>query len=303
LPSARVSFEFENRPRVWLTYNTSTQEPSVQQLQPVADVRSPQFTSIGNPDLQPEFTHSVSARVLHFDSFAFTNLFAFARASYTPTAITTSRTVDERLRELVRPVNAGEAWSMQGSLSYERPIRPLAVTVSVGGNGLVRRTTELLNGEDNVSDLTRYGVNLSLENRRKETFDVEAGARFDWSQTAYELRPQFDQDYLTRSFFARGLVTVGAFEFETDVDYALYPAELSGTRRALPRWNATAIWQAMPKMRVELAAADLLDQGLAIDYTETGVLVREERTESLGRYLLLRLTYEIGAGGRSPFGR
>ncbi len=300
LPSARYDQPLGTGRRMSFRYSTSTREPSVRQLQPVPDARDPLNVYVGNPELRPSYEHSVSAQYFHFDSFAFTNLFAFVRGSYTPTAISTSRTVDARFRQSTTPVNVGGEWNVSGSLNHGRPIRPLGVKISLSGQASYRRTTELLNGDENRADLTQTSLDLRVENRRKTLFDVQVGARYAYNTSAYQLSPQFDRDYLSRTFYAETSAELGkGWRAESWLDFELYPDDVFGDAQQVPLWNAQLSYDATRKVRVELAAHDLLNQGLGISYSDTGSFVQEERVSSLGRYVLLKLTYDLGAGGGS----
>ncbi len=297
LPSLRYDQPLGTGRRVSFRYNTSTREPSVRQLQRVPDDRDPLNVYVGNPDLDPSYEHSVSANYFHFDSFAFTNLFAFVRASYTPTAISTSRIVDERFRQTTTPVNVGGEWNLSANVNHGRPIRPLGVKVQLSGSVSYRRATELLNGDENRSDLTNTSLDFRIENRRKTVLDARIGARVGYNTSAYELSPQFDRDYLTRTFYTEASIEMGkGWRAESSLDFELYPDDVFGDAQQVPLWNAQLSYDATRKVRVELSARDLLNQGLGVSYSDTGSFVQEERVSSLGRYVLLKLTYDLGAG-------
>ncbi len=297
LPSVRYDQPLGTGRRMSFRYNTSTQEPSVRQLQPLPDDRDPLNVYVGNPDLRPSYQHALSAQYFHFDSFAFTNLFAFVRASYTPTAISTSRVVDARFRQETKPVNVGGEWNVSGNLNHGRPIRPLGVKVSLSGQASYRRATELLNGDQNRSDLTRTSLDLRVENRRKTVFDVQVGARYAYNTSAYQLSPQFDRNYLSRTFYTEASIEMGrGWRMESSLDFELYPDDVFGDAQQVPLWNAQLSYDATRKIRVELGARDLLNQGLGVSYSDTGSFVQEERVSSLGRYVLLKLSYDLGAG-------
>ena len=294
LPSAALEVTLPRGQTLSADYAASVALPTLHQLQPVADNRDPLDVYVGNPALRPEVQHALSARFFHFDSFALTNLFAFASATYTPAAISTARTIDERFRQTRTPINLGSAWSASGSVSYGTPFRPLRSKVGLSVGSSYRRQTERLNGLVNASDLTQTTVRLSVENQRKTHADVRAGVRAALNTAAYSLNPEFDRSYVSRALFAEASAEVGgAWRLETEFEVERTPADVFGTARSLPLWSAEVSRQIGGRVRLALVGQDLLDQGLAVTYASTGALVQEERVRSLGRYVLLRLTYSL----------
>ncbi len=68
LPVARLNYDFSNLKHLRLEYETSMQEPSIQQLQPVIDNTTNQINqSVGNPKLQPGYNHRVGVNFNIFD--------------------------------------------------------------------------------------------------------------------------------------------------------------------------------------------------------------------------------------------
>lgn len=58
-PSAFASYELPKQQSVYLSYTRRTHRPRFWHLLPYVDLSNPQDTSVGNPDLVPEFIHNV----------------------------------------------------------------------------------------------------------------------------------------------------------------------------------------------------------------------------------------------------
>jgi hypothetical protein len=61
IPVVRYSYFWSNTERFQLAYSGTNNEPNFQQIQPFTDQSDPNNIIIGNPDLKPTFTHSVTA--------------------------------------------------------------------------------------------------------------------------------------------------------------------------------------------------------------------------------------------------
>lgn len=62
-PMAQFNYMFDKRTNLRIMYNGRTSQPSMTQLQPVADISDPTNITIGNPDLNPRYTNNVFIRL------------------------------------------------------------------------------------------------------------------------------------------------------------------------------------------------------------------------------------------------
>nr|MCU0419842.1 outer membrane beta-barrel protein [Cyclobacteriaceae bacterium] len=88
LPSARFNYDFSSTRHLRVDYETSVQEPTIQQLQPVINNTDPLNISLGNPVLKPAYVHTGSLNYTSFDQARLVSLFAFFSAVYMKDAIT-----------------------------------------------------------------------------------------------------------------------------------------------------------------------------------------------------------------------
>ena len=65
-PMVRFNYRFDKRTNLRINYRGRTSQPSMTQLQPVADISDPLNTITGNPDLKPTYSNNFSARYQKF---------------------------------------------------------------------------------------------------------------------------------------------------------------------------------------------------------------------------------------------
>ena len=66
-PFARIRYKFTKTRNLAFDYRLRSSQPSIAQLQPVADVSNPLNIVIGNPDLKPTFNHRINLRFSDFN--------------------------------------------------------------------------------------------------------------------------------------------------------------------------------------------------------------------------------------------
>lgn len=95
-PMAQFNYLFDKRTNLRIVYNGRTSQPSMSQLQPVADVSDPLNVRIGNPDLNPRYTNNLSIRFHRFVPDKQRAFMIMAGGSYILNDIVTYTTYNEK---------------------------------------------------------------------------------------------------------------------------------------------------------------------------------------------------------------
>lgn len=303
LPWGRFKLMLDDAKSVEVQYRTSTREPTMTELQPFANNTNPLNIYIGNPALTPEYRHSINASYRFFDRFTFLNLFTSFRTTFTKDKIVLSRTVDEeKFSQVVTPVNSDGGWSSNGRFTFGSPIRAIGARVNLSNSVLYSTGSEFINDEENESRLFRNTIEVSLDNRFKDLFDIRAGSRLTYNNVNYSLNEKLNQSYVNTTYFARGTYYLGeAWSISTSVNYKVFDQEVFG-----PGQNIALLETSISRLllndsvQIELTGLDLLNQNEGVNFTNSTTFIQEERIESLGRYMMLKVTYNLkGIGSRS----
>ena len=299
------------------SYRTSTREPSLNQLQPFVDNRDPINVYVGNPDLEPSYSHGLSTNYRFFDQFSFVNFSTRAGFDYTRNPIANSRVFDDRGFQTVSPINTDASWSVNGNANFGTPIRKLGVDVDLDYGISYSEGTEVINQSLNDNRVIRNTVGASLSNRNKERFEIRASANFTFNDVAYSLNEALNRDYLNSRYTARGTLFLGAWTLGSNFSWRVYDQNMYnqgvGGRggayspspgRNVARWDARASRRLLnDRAELELQAFDLLNQSQSVNISNSGSFIQESRTESLGQYFMVRVMYRLGMGGGFRPGR
>ena len=301
LANARFKNEIKEDQHVEFRYNGRSREPSLRQLQPYSDNTDPLNVYSGNPDLRPEYVHSVDAEYRFFDQFSFINFFTFAGFDYNHNSISTSRFFDQRGFQTRMPVNTDGEWSGNMGANFGTPVRRLGIEVDFEYRITYSEGTELVNLLANESRILRNTFEVELENRVKDRFDVELTADFNFNNVRYSLNQELNRNYVNSQYRAETTFYLGAWEVETDFRYRTYDQGLFSESRNIARWDASITRRVLDeRAEIELQAYDLLNQNQGVAVTNSANFIQESRTESLGQYFMLRVMYRLGnqMGGR-----
>ncbi|MFY7979493.1 MAG: outer membrane beta-barrel protein, partial [Sediminibacterium sp.] len=132
LPNATFRYNFSQTKNLNVDYRTSTNQPSITQLQPVLDQSNINRQSIGNPDLKRSYVHNLNIRFFSSKILAGKNFFSTLNASTTNNSIVNYDSVLPNRTILTRPVNVDGAYRINGSVNYGFGIKKLKSRLSFG---------------------------------------------------------------------------------------------------------------------------------------------------------------------------
>jgi hypothetical protein len=297
LPSANMRYQFNQGSNITLNYRTSTRDPSLNELQPFVDNSDPLRIYAGNPNLTPQFQHSLRADFRRFDQFSFRNYYLYANVGYNRNQIVQSRNVDAQGRQTVMPVNLGDGWNTSVGGSIGTPIRTLGAQVDLDYGYSRSLGQELVNQVENESRTTNHNIGVRLQNRAKEIFDVSVGAQWGFTDVAYSINSALNQSYLNSTYFSDATWFVSdAWSANASANYQVFDQNLFGPRDNLFMLGASIGRQMFHNRgEIRIAGVDLLNENNGISITSSSSFIRQRQSPTLGRRIMVSVSYQLGS--------
>ena len=305
LPTFRLQYDMATSRNLSFEYSTRVREPSVEQLQPIVNNIDPLNIIMGNPDLQPEYSHVLNTQFSLFDQFSLTNLFVGITGTYVNNKITNSQTIDTLFRKTTIPINVKKDLSMNAYLNFGTPLRFIKSSIGFNTNIRMSRGEVFINAQNNLTDRIDANFELKLSNRKKEIVDIQLGINLAYNNTKYSLNKQLNQSFWTPSYFSDLSVELkGNWNISSTIDYNIYPAEQFGQRLQTTIWEAAISKSILKNNRLllKLSAVDILNQNQGINRSSNFNYIEEERIRSLGRYFLFSIKYKLSKFGNPNSG-
>ncbi|HEY5745457.1 MAG TPA: outer membrane beta-barrel family protein [Chryseolinea sp.] len=296
LPVARFNYDFSSSKHFRLDYETSVQEPTLQQLQPVIDNSDPLNLSTGNPDLRPAYAHDWRLNFTLFNPTNFSSFFAFVDATYTRNAITTSQTFTDQQVRISRPVNVDQNTRITGNATYSFPVTKLKSRFGITATATRQNGANVVNDvESNIAQNT-VGGTLRYNFRYNEIFDIDLSANLSRQSTNYEFNTQSDQLFFNKTYSAEtNLTFLKNFSFNGTFDYLVYQSITNDYKQAIPLLNFSVSRFLLKNKSGELkfAVNNVLDKSLGVSQTADVNYFQRQVTNSLGRYYMLTFVYTL----------
>ncbi len=330
LPSLMMRYTFSRTSNLRIFYRTSTDAPSVGQLQNVVDNTNPLFLSIGNPSLQQSRTNFVVSRYSSTNPDKSTTFFLLGMVRNTADYVTNTTYIvgqDSVLAggvgvnegtQISLPVNVNGYWNIRSLATYGFPVTTLKSNLNTTLGLTYVRTPGLINQQENVSNSYNVTGGLVVASNISERVDFTLSYNADYTIVRNTLQPELEDDYIQQSVGARvNLIFGKGFVFRTDIsflDYSGYSDESLNQNFTL--WNASIGKKFLKEDRGEfkISVFDLLKENVSIARVNTESYFEESRTNVLQQYFMATFTYTVrnftqgngerenrwGGGGRPP---
>lgn len=307
LPRVQWNYSFNTATRLVFNYNTNVNQPTLQQLQPTLDNSNPLFLYQGNPDLNSEFRHTASVRLMSFNQFSFVNIFANLTGSYTKDKITNAQSLNQQFIQTTTPVNVDDDYLTTAYLYFGSPIRPLKVKVNVNANSSFSRSILFINTQKNNLNRITNGADFSLENRNKDIFDVTVGSRFSITNTTYSESTNLNQSFFSTVYYTEIEVVIKkSWTFSTEFDYTQYSGDQFTNNPDIPILQASISKKFLrgDAGLIKLSVYDIFNENVGVNRTSNFNYIEDERVNTLSRYFLLSFSYKVSRfGGKKKKGK
>lgn len=305
LPNARFQYNFTRFKSFSLSYNTSTNQPGMSQLQPVPDNSNSLNIREGNPDLKQEFNHTAQVHLTLVSPYKNKNLFMFLTAQATQNKIVNYDSINSLGVKRTKPVNVNGVYNINSSISYSMPVRFLKGTVEVSSNTGVFKTKQFINTVGNDIRTFSVGPELRLDMNPTEKLNVGVGAGFNYNKTKYSLQSALNTNYLSQEYNASlDWEMPKGFFFATDFMYTINSQRAAGFNTKVPLWNASISKQMLKFNRGELklSARDLLNKNVGISRNTNNNYMEDSKVLTLRQFFLLSFTYSLSKTGLNNAG-
>jgi hypothetical protein len=301
LPQFRYQFKPSMSKRLSVNYRTSSQQPSINDYAPVPDNSNPNRIQIGNPDLRPNYMHSLNVMFNTWKALTGRYVWAGASVTYTDDAFATATEYDTYGRTQMKTVNVDGnvmafVYSGAGFPFFGRKIE-----LSPGFNSSYFRNTNFISGSENVTD--NYALTPSLE----VDFNLLGDSLELWVDGSYSFNNAISS--LTKVATPYSIENYGAgFEWRLPMGFKI-GADAEYTKNSQPGdgfydteffvLNAEISKRFLKTENLEVAIKgnDILNQNINARREVNGNIITDYRTTIISRYFLLKLTFRFNNRG------
>lgn len=333
-PEARIRYMFNDNSNLMVNYNGRSSQPSTSQLMPVPDNTNPLNISLGNPYLQPYFTHNMRANFRFTNRETFTSVNASVNGGIVQNSITNAQWYDQAGTQYSIPVNSKGNGNVNTRVMVNSPIGMSNFSIMSNTNARYNQSLSYIGtsslASDKYYDPENADFNYDLFHKdfpdlgntdafaknkiqtmnisqmlrltyRNDFVELVAGGRTNVSKSWYTMNTGNQKaTWNNNASFEMNWTLPFGMNIISDLNYNWYNGY---TTQQEPEFILNAeITQLLFNKTCTLAlrAYDLLNQAKNLSVTDASNYHQEVRNNTLGRYIIISFTYRFGTfgGGR-----
>ncbi len=333
-PRAMLFYDFTDNSNIRLFYFGRSAQPSTSQLNPVLDNSNPLAMSLGNPYLTPYFNHNLRSDLEYSNKETFFTARLHLEGGVVQNPITNAIWYDENSRQYSFPVNGSNSYNANARLMINAPIAKSNFSISNMSNISYSKSGSYLGAanldmsgywdgeyfdyakfhdyyfegnsnkweQDFLANDTR---SLSIMERLRATYrddniEVILSGRTRFNKPWYTVQEAVDPTWnnqVSGSF--KWTIGESGVEISTDANYNWYRGYTSAPPAQLI-WNAKfSVPLFKRQATLSLNAYDILNQAKNLSVSDTANYHQEVLYNTLGRYVILSLTWRFGNFGKA----
>ena len=304
-PELGWEYEYRSGRRLMINYGTSVKTPGVTELLPVVNNMNSLSLFYGNRNLKPEYIHNAHLGWWLFDQFSFTSFFANVNASYTLNKINYSRVIDDNLGQKISLINVKDDLTAGCDIDFSTPVKPLGIMISIALSENFNRGISMINNSGNINTSFSHKISLTLDNSKKDKWDIETGAALTITDSRYSVQKSMNNVYQDISWFSQVSFTPGVhFNFRASADITSYSAKTFNESQLIPLLGAEFNYYFLKNQRgvMTLGGVDLLNRNKGIERISELNNLLERRSDIIGRYVMLSFKYRLNKMGDTSGG-
>ena len=336
-PQAMLNYEFSDNAHVRFFYFGRSAQPSTSQLLPVPDNSNPLNISLGNPNLDPYFNHSIRGMYGYTNKETFTSVHTRFGASLVDNAITNAQWYDPAGVQYSIPVNGPGTGSADLRVMVNSPLgTDSGFSIFSMTFGRYNQSTSYIGKGSLESDKYYDAANASFDYAKFNADFPDLGAsdlfvnnKIQTMSFTQRLRLTYRNDFVELTLGGRTRMSKSWYTMENsnlqatwnnqvdgsmnwtipgginliaDVDYNWYNGYTTPQEDEIILNAEITKLLFKDKFTLALKAYDILGQSKNLSVTDASNYHQETRNNTLGRYIILSLTYRFGNLGGMPGG-
>ncbi len=308
LPTLMWRTKISEKSRINVNYRTSTNAPGIDQLQDVINNSNPLFLRTGNPNLDQEYSHRITARYTYTNSSRgqsfFANVFLQQTDDYVANAtfiasqdsVISNSVMLYRGSQLTKPVNLDGFRSIRSFFTFSTPLKFIKSNINLNAGYSYAETPGLINNASNESKTQNYSFGAVIASNVSEHVDFNLSYTANFNDVNNSIQPDLNNNYFTQNAGIEiNLLSNKGWFLQNNLSNQSYSGLTDGYNQSFWLWNLSAGKKFLKNQNADLRITvfDLLKQNQSISRTATETYIEDVRTQVLQQYFMLTFSYRL----------
>ena len=291
MPRALFNYTLNSSTNVRFEYSSSTQQPSIAQLQPSKNNSDPLHLTLGNPGLLPGFTQTFKLDYHRFKTWLVNIGANFALSN---NSISTKTITDSLGRQITQPINV--EGGKTGGINFFVGRKILGIDMALHFNSTYTRAVNFINADLNRSDIYVAGSGIDLNKYVPDKYSLHFSTSFSYFDQMSSINTNAPVHYWTQS--QSGAVTlflIRNYEVNTSANYTWQEkTSVFSVNTSVLLLNAYVGRNFLEdRLTARASITNILSQNSGISRSNLNNINTETSTNILGRYWMLSFIYHF----------
>jgi len=302
-PAAALTYKLSTTKNFRLSYNGSTRQPSLQQINPIQDLSNPLVIYKGNPALGQNFDNDVSITFNSNKPIQGRGMYLSLNYSYTFNDFANFDEVDNQGRRIFKTVNVDGNQSIGGYMYYYFKIKSLNLNVNQSLNPNFSKNSNFINSQANTNINTNIPYDITFNYGKEEKYDFNFSPSINYFRSTTTLRPDVITQYFTYALYGSTSVYLPKrFEWFIDATYNIrQQTEVfsTNTNNLIVSAFISRKFLKDESLLAKVGVEDLLNQNIGFNRNASSNYINENTYIVLRRYFMFSLTYNFTNGAKN----
>ena len=299
-PYLKFKYKFSKTRSMRLNYRGRSSQPSMSQLQPVADTSNPMRVVIGNPNLKPEFNHTLRFRFQDFNRAQQRSIMLSVRAQYAQNSIiSATRYNAETGGQTTTFRNVNGIWNVMAMNLISLPFKNKHWQFSNHFFARFGVTKGYINGDYNRNNAFNVSE-VPMITYRNDILEVQLNPRYSLQTSVNTVKSQNSAVHIYGGRASVNCNLPFGLNIGTDMNYSDRSGYAEGFNVESWLWNATVSYQFLKNRAATIAvkAYDLLQQKKNLQRSITAGYIQDQEYNNLTRYFMVTFSYKFNSFGK-----
>lgn len=305
-PKASLRWKIGKQTNLRVHYYGRTEQPTIQQIQPLQDNTNPNNIAIGNADLKQEFNNGINLNFNDYKVLSGRWIYIYSGFTLVDNAITRAEYIDSVGRRTYQYMNVDGNYNGYFGGGIGKRIIKWNARVGSSFSTNINRTNNFVNNVKNTSNYNSYriGVDAGYETK-DEKFEFDLGTDFTYNDNSASISTLATSYWTIEYTFDISYELPWKLEIGTDFNwYVREQTAVFDRNNNVFRWNAYVGKKFLKNDQLELRATvyDILNQNLGFNRFATSNQITENSYNTIRRYGLISLVWNFTkmAAGAAP---
>lgn len=295
-PSATLSIKPRKQQSIYFSYNGSTQQPTIDQIQPLKQNTDPLNISVGNPNLNQKFNHRFNLRYNDYKVFSGTYTYAGVGFTFVNNDISQAQYVSDNFIRTYQYVNVNGNYNGWGYGGWGRSIRKLDAHVGMNTNINFSNYNSYVNYIKNTNENRSISLGVNGSYNKDSLCEIELNFDVTYNNNYASINKAQTNYFTYNTRVNISFELPKKFEIGTEVNWNIRQKVVAfNNNNNVFLWNGFISKKFLKDNSLELKATgyDMLNQNKGFSRVAYGNTITQQSYNTIRRYFMLSLIWNF----------